>query len=351
MVKYYNIQRTTNFEFRDLAGQPVRRKWQQVLVSCLAGTALVHPLARLLSTLDWRADLLSHFGEPALGVTLLAIAVVLRRCPRLAVGLACLAVFQAAALLRYERTNPVPPDPRSNERLRVLMANVMADNADYEDLARLIQRERPDVVGLVEYTPLWRSGLRAVREEFPYRMEAPGGGDGLALWFREPPLTMEPAECLEPGAWPVLHATFRFAGRTRHLWLVHPRSPLKREAMRPGNPELAALAERVRDTKGSRAVVGDLNTTDGSGNFAAFLRETGLRDGRLGFGRQGSFPTHSIYRIAIDHALVSPDLAVTDRRLGPPIGSDHFPLILELAPAAEADSETKTATHDRQASD
>ena len=78
-----------------------------------------------------------------------------------------------------------------------------------------------------------------------------------------------------------------------------------------------AIAARVKETGGSTIVLGDLNCTDGSVFFRDLLATTGLRDSRLGFGRQGSWPTDQFYRIAIDHVFVSTDIAVSDRRLGP----------------------------------
>ena len=109
-------------------------------------------------------------------------------------------------------------------------------------------------------------------------------------------------------------------------------------------PELAALADRIGRTSGSQLVIGDLNRTDGSPFFHDFLQISGLRDSRLGFGRQASWPVWSPYRISIDHAFATSDLAIIDRRLGPDIGSDHFPLIIDVAPAARVISSTSART-------
>ncbi len=160
-------------------------------VSCLLPMllALIHPLARVFGRLDWRVDLFTHFSEPALAVTVVALVAVARRrrLRWLMMGLAGLAGFQGAALLRYEWGNPVAPDPRSPTRVRILMTNVLRDNDRYDALARLIRHERPDIVGLVEFGPGWPEGLAAIRREFPYRVEAPTGAGGLALWFRADP--------------------------------------------------------------------------------------------------------------------------------------------------------------------
>jgi len=320
-----------------------RRVWRGVAAAAVAA-ALVHPVARLFGRSSWLADLIGHFQEPAFVVTLLAAAVVvLTRSRRLALGLLLLGAFQAVPLVRYSGSNPVAAAPGSRLKLRILYANVLHTNGRHDDLARLIRVERPDVIGLVEYSTEWQAELAGVRRDYPYGVDFPADAAGLALWFREQPLSLNPPVQPVPGRFPFLHATFEFAGRVRHLWLVHPTSPMSRFGL-AGNPEVAAIAENVRAVGGSRVVVGDMNSTDGSAHFRDFLNVTGLRDSRLGFGRQGSWPANLPYRIAIDHALVSPDLAVVARRLGPDIGSDHLPVIVDLAPAAA----TKPATNSDQ---
>ena len=314
--------------------EPARvRRWRvvrKIVVMAVMVSALVHPAATWLGRLDWRADLITHFPEPALALTVLAVVLLGRGHPRIALAFGCLAIVQAVPLFRYAGSNPVQAERRAPPRLRLLLANVLADNVRYEELIRLIRRERPDIVGLEELTPEWVKGLDAIRGEYPFRVESPIGVTGMCLWFRERPEVLDPPAYPLPGGSPYLHATFAFAGRSRHLWLVHPLMPLSRKNL----PELPALAALIGRTEGSRIVIGDLNTTESSPIFADFVRAAGLRDSRLGFGRQPSWPTIFPYRIALEHAFVSDDLAVVARRLGPSIGSDHFPLILDLAPAA-----------------
>jgi endonuclease/exonuclease/phosphatase (EEP) superfamily protein YafD len=314
----------------------------------LAALALVHPLAAFLARFDWRPDLVSHFQEPALAVTLVALAAAIPRRKKLAVAMGVLALVQALPMCRVWLPNPVRADS-SSDRIKIVMANVLADNYDYERLAALIEREQPDIIGLVEINRRWLDGLERLREQYPYQMNLPAGTRGMALWFRRPPESMDRPEQLVPEGNPLIHATFLLGGKLRHLWLVHPTNPLGHRGRRLSNRELAAIARRVADTGGSRLVVGDLNRTDGSPHFRSFERACGLRDSRLGFGREATWPVWSPYRIAIDHAFLSADLAVVSRRVGPDIGSDHFPLILEISPA-ESPSAATTAVSQVSAS-
>ncbi len=316
-----------------------KRKGAGRLVWILAGASLVHPIAKVFSRYDWRADLLTHFESAAFFMTMVAFLVALRRRSRpVAVLLLLLATFQFEPLVRYSLGNPVKPDPGGSRRYKILTANVLFSNQDYQALSELIERESPDAVGLVEATPEWIEGLSAVREKYPYRLEAPDvdGATGLVLWFRKEPISISPPAAPCRGGWPYLRATIDWNDGPLELWLVHPSNPLRRRG-EIGNRELVELAKSIGKTSGPRVVVGDLNCTEGSPYFWDFLRESRLRDSRYGFGKQPSWRQTWPFNIPIDHAFVSRELAVLDRRLGAPFGSDHLPLVLEVAPAAGAD--------------
>jgi endonuclease/exonuclease/phosphatase (EEP) superfamily protein YafD len=313
-----------------------------VIVACVCA-ALVHPTAAALSRWSWQADLICHFQELALVVSIVVLVVIFSLNRRVAAGMALLAAFQVGPVVRYEGTNPVPPAGGSPERLRILLANVLYKNVDHGELARLIRAEQPDIIGLVEYTSAWGRALKEIRREYAYAREYPAGQSGLALWFRHPPKSIDWPEWLVDGRNPIVHATFDFGGRERHIWVVHPTSPMFQWNHQAGNPELAAIAKRVAATPGSRIVIGDMNSTDGSAHFRDFVRLSGLRDSRFGFGRQPTWPHNLPYRIAIDHAFVSDDLSVVSRRVGPDIGSDHFPVIVDLASASMTKSLTQSA--------
>ncbi|QDV36118.1 endonuclease/exonuclease/phosphatase family protein [Tautonia plasticadhaerens] len=317
---------------------PRRMRRGLPLAVAAALPALVHPTARLLARADWKADLLTHFQVPALAASILgAVAMgTLGKNRWAAAALAALAVSQAAAVLRYDLSgNPVAPGPGGTPRLKVLMANVLATNDDHRALLDLIRRERPDVVALVEFSARWRRAMGPLRASHPHRIEVPGGARGVALYSTRPILESPAPAVVRPlgDGNPALVATLEFGGEPTHLWILHPPSPIGGDGRGRGRAEFLELARMIARRPGPTLVVGDMNRTDGSPTFADFLRASRLRDSRLGFGRQPSWPVDLPYRIPIDHAFVSPGLAVVDRRLGPPIGSDHRPLLVELAPA------------------
>ena len=315
--------------------------WSTLVRSLAFFAAWVYPTAWLTSRYWKVSDLVTHFQEPAAVLTLTA-ALVLVAGRRWAWGLllGCLLALQCYSIYRYDGPNPVATDASSPERLRILFANVYLENTHYDELIELIKRERPDVLGFVEYTTAWDEALDVLKTEYPYSSRTPSRFDasGVSLWFRKRPLEIETLKPLTRNAWPVARATFEFEGKTRSLWVVHPFSPLHSTAEHDGIRELKAIGELVGSTQGSRIVVGDMNSTDGSAHFRDFIAVTGLRDSRHGFGRQGSWPVNSPYRIAIDHLFLSDDLSVVDRRLGPSIHSDHFPLIVDIAAASKSEA-------------
>jgi len=104
------------------------------------------------------------------------------------------------------------------------------------------------------------------------------------------------------------------------------------------NRELTQLAELARGSPGPVVVLGDLNVTAYSPVFAELLARSGLRDCSAGQGLHATWPApFPPFSIQIDHYLADPGIGVRRLRSGPWVGSDHFPLEVELvlpSPAA-----------------
>jgi endonuclease/exonuclease/phosphatase (EEP) superfamily protein YafD len=116
---------------------------------------------------------------------------------------------------------------------------------------------------------------------------------------------------------------------------IHPVSPVSARRARHRDAQLEFAAQWALAHRGPAIVVGDFNATPWSHAFRRLLAATDLANSQRGFGVEASYSAHTsfLFRVPIDHLLHTPDLAVLDRRLGPAIGSDHFPLIVDLGKA------------------
>ena len=103
------------------------------------------------------------------------------------------------------------------------------------------------------------------------------------------------------------------------------------------NEQLLEGVGELPSDEGPRMVVGDLNVDPWSPHYRAMMKRSGLNDARRGFGLNPSQGRviggrlRPLLSRPIDHVLVSPGVVVTDFRLGPFLGSDHLPVIAELA--------------------
>lgn len=80
-------------------------------------------------------------------------------------------------------------------------------------------------------------------------------------------------------------------------------------------------------------MIGDFNSTPWSGRFRQLMQDSQLLNSQQGFGLQPTWNAHwlPMLRIAIDHCLHSRSLTVQNRAIGANVGSDHFPLLVELS--------------------
>ncbi len=116
------------------------------------------------------------------------------------------------------------------------------------------------------------------------------------------------------------------------LLATHPRTPMTLQTFSQRNDQLTEVGSFVRSRPGPWVVIGDLNMSMWSPWFKRLCGEAGLSNARRGFGVLATWPAFlpGVCRIPIDHCLVSDPSMVTGCRLGPDIGSDHLPLIVDL---------------------
>jgi endonuclease/exonuclease/phosphatase (EEP) superfamily protein YafD len=260
-----------------------------------------------------------------LAAALIALAVRLPGVALAALGLA--AVNLAVVAPTWFSSRGGEPSPGSGS-LTLLVLNLEEGNPRHADVARLIGETNPDVVGLLELTPVWEGGLAPALDPFPHRRLSPeSGAYGIGLYsrlaFRQATLQRFPRD----GPVSVV-ARFDLGGDSFTLVLTHVHTPFAGDIHRR---QFEALAD-ARDRLDSRlAICGDLNSVPWSASFRHLASAGGLTDSHRGQWLEGSWPSWGwLIRVPIDNCLISPGVAVLDQTYGEDVGSDHFPLLIRF---------------------
>jgi endonuclease/exonuclease/phosphatase (EEP) superfamily protein YafD len=289
-----------------------------------------------LATLTGFLDRLSWLFEPAgffrlqyaVLLAVAALGTVLSRQPRLA-GVAALAAAVNLAAVAPWHGSDNPPAPAGAPTVRIVAFNVDGSNRHYSKLAPLLTRFEPDIVGLTELTPAWaRTAARAADVVPPRRLVPQRDVYGMGLLSVGRPRVVRVAHF--PASGPVtLLADYTIGGMELTFVLVHVHTSF---AGSVHARELSALAA-ARSQLGRRLVIcGDFNTVPWSSQLGEFSEATGLRDVFAGSWPAYSWPSWSpLLRVPLDHCLVSDGISVRGRSFGPSSGSDHLPLIVDLA--------------------
>ncbi len=214
--------------------------------------------------------------------------------------------------------------------IRLFASNVSPRLDDPNPLIGLIHEQSPDVVGLIEITPEFLSGLGSVTEDYPYRFEAPADGFwGLAL-FSKQPLSGARLVRFGDGVPPVIVAELHDGDTVVELILAHPFPPMTSELSGLRNLQLQGIAAHVARATRPTIVMGDLNVALWSPYYRDFVSDAGLTNARRGRGVASTWPPNSLLGVPIDHVLYSDGITAAGFRVLPPFGSDHLPVIADL---------------------
>lgn len=215
--------------------------------------------------------------------------------------------------------------------IKLLIANVNTRNTRHADVLALIEREQPDVIVLMETNDRWIDAMSPITGKYTHAIhKARNDNFGIALFSRFP--LIEPA-IVSPGddGLPSIAAGLASEGGVVQLLATHPLPPVSNARARSRDTQLIEAADWVSRLDGPRILTGDLNVTMWSPVYKRTVGGLGLTNTRRGFGVRPTWPSRfGLAGIPIDHCLVSEHFGVTGCRVGPDIGSDHRPLVVEL---------------------
>ncbi len=213
--------------------------------------------------------------------------------------------------------------------LKVISANVLYENTDYQKTIDLIEQEKPDVFGLVELTGEFANAMKIVDDRYPYQLTAPApNGFGLGLYSRFE-LKNAALEHYSDGI-PFITALVEKNHKEVHLLLTHVMTPITPSTYEERNESLQMLGKEVNPDE-TTIVMGDFNLTPWSHFYQQFIQDTNLVNLRNAKnGLQMSWFGYGFY-LPIDHLFISRDITPLEFTIGPDIGSDHRPIIAEIA--------------------
>jgi len=332
-----------------IVGMPIR----SIICKLLIAIAVVVCFATFLAffnTQNWIAFLACQFRIQYL-VILIIVAAVFAVLRKYCLSLICV-IFAVINLLVLPGLFGSHSLEKEASHFRILQINVNYKNDDYSRVLNYIRKVNPDFLLLQEYTPEWKGALSSeLSKQWPNKVEVVRTDTfGIAIFSRS---KIQRHEIIQLGAyeWPSINCEVLVSNRSMKIFATHLMGPIPEKGWRIQNSQLEDLETRVKALP-TLLVCGDFNMTPWTSRFQRLLVEDKLYDSRSGFGLQASWPSQRpilvskllklpvrleltginwLVGLPLDQCLVTSDINILHREIGPNVGSDHFPVIVDIA--------------------
>jgi len=239
---------------------------------------------------------------------------------------------------------------QEQERIRLLIANVLMRNRRADDFLRLVRAHDPDLILAVETDRWWEQQLSVLEDEYPFAVKhARDNTYGLQLFSK---MRLDGAEVrflIEDDVPSVRAGVQLRSGDWIDFYGVHPRPPKPAQGTEQRDAEILIVAKEVKTGERPAIVAGDLNDVAWSHTTRLFQRISGTLDPRVGRGRFSTFhASYPMFRWPLDHVFHEESFKLIDMKLLAYFGSDHFPVFAELChePNARSRQEAPATSHE-----
>jgi endonuclease/exonuclease/phosphatase (EEP) superfamily protein YafD len=244
--------------------------------------------------------------------------------------------YQIYIIFPYTPLSPkqVLDAAKGRNSLKIISCNVFMHNRNSKLCLSEIERLDPDLVLLVETDKWWFEQLQVIQQRYPYQVTVPLSNTYGMLLYSKLELIDKKVEYLVEKEVPSIHTVIKVHQDLQFkLHCLHPAppSPTENESSTERDAELLLVAKRVDATRIPTIVVGDLNDVAWSSTTKLFQKVSGLLDPRIGRGFFNTFhASYPIFRWPLDHIFHSNHFRLVDIIRLKNIGSDHFPMYVEL---------------------
>ncbi len=296
--------------------------------------ALLATLFSLLGRYHFLPDILTHFRMQSMVGTLLPGIILLIFAKQRSRWLGGVLTVAGLAILIQLSPYFIPKSDKPEGATQTLLVhNVLTSNEQHQEVIDHILEVNPDFLVLIEIDQIWRIKIEeALSDVYPHgKYMTRDDYFGIAAYSKVPFISAEIeywGELKVPSLDLVVPGP---DGEPLRIVGTHPKPPMNAHDRRLHKSHMEETAAAIVSAPPMPTIVcGDFNTAPWCSTYSDFLATTGLQDGAIG---KGIFPTWnrhtSLLGLPIDHVVVSPDIGVSRRWIGPNCGSDHRPVIVD----------------------
>ncbi len=311
----------------------------KVSATWLTGLLALSYTLSLFAGFYYLFDLFSHFAfQYAVGGLLLGTA--LLYCKSWKYATLALAIFFLNSFEIYGKTDLVINDQAEKPAFTIVQYNRRYMLDDHSSFTAWINENKSnfDMLVLLEARSSHVKAAESLKKIFPYQIHEPRqNAFGMVLMSKYPFIKIRPIPLKR-------YVLDNFAinvvvelpdGNDISVYAVHPPPPTSKNLLLQRNSDMFTTAEYIKNDNASAVIMtGDWNITPYSPHFSALIDKSGLKYQITSLLPVSTWPSHflvPLFQIPIDHVLFKGNLQLIEKKRGPAMNSDHYPVIATFA--------------------
>ncbi|MBR9833401.1 hypothetical protein GYB57_14745 [bacterium] len=251
-------------------------------------------------------------------------------------------IYQVFPYLPIAKKQIKSANQSATPSIRLLVANVYQYNREFHLLNDQILAENPDIVLLVETDQWWKNQcLENFAKQFPEKVLRDKENTYGMLLFSKLILSDTEVRYLIDEEIPSITTNVQLKnGDLIKLFALHPVPPVPTQNLysTDRDAEILLIGKEAKKENLPVIVAGDLNDVAWSYTTNLFQKISGLLDPRRGRGFYSTFHAQKpLFRWPLDHIFCSTQFRLQAMKRLNDIGSDHFPILVQLHLASTKD--------------